>query len=96
MEHFGPGSGILVGKNALVDLNEVSHPSDLQRWGSLLKSAAHDLIEDDENGLSVGWAPKLCHDFNLHSGSIDDIMLAWEFCTAPDMKGCIWVRMLQI
>jgi hypothetical protein len=89
--YFGPSSGILVGKNSIVELNDVHHSSDLQKGGSLLQSAAHDFMEENEGGWTKAWAPTLCTDFNNHDKSSSAIVKAWKSCTNPAMKGCIWV-----
>ncbi len=92
VSHFGPGSGLSVGKNGVVELNDVHHASDLQKGGSLLQSAAHDLMEANQAGWTKAWAPTLCTDFNNHDQSSSAISQAWKSCTDPAMKGCIWVR----
>lgn len=92
VSHFGPGSGLSVGKNGVLELNDVHHASDLQKGGSMLQSTAHDLMEANEAGWTKAWAPTLCNDFNNHDQSSNAFTRAWISCTDPAMKGCIWVR----
>ena len=57
-KNYAASSGISVGKNALVELNEMSHALDIQLDGALIQGGGHDKYET--GGTSERWAPPLC------------------------------------
>ena len=80
--YFGPSAGINLGRNGLIELNDVHHPMDIQMDGAMCQSGGHDLIEVANGAKSKEWKPLVCDErFNDETGNQVD---------CENVDGCQW------
>ena len=80
--YFGPSAGINLGRNGLIELNDVHHPMDIQMDGAMCQSGGHDLIEVANGAKSKEWKPLVCDErFNDETGNQVD---------CENVDGCLW------